>query len=75
MGTDMNNASQELLRLATERFGELTPGERTLLGAVATDTVADFRNGSDDSPADADAWEPERTINGAVLDWLCTNRM
>jgi len=70
----MNNASEELLRLATERFGNLTLGERTLLKAIATGAVADFRDGSDDSPADAYTWGPERTINAAVLGWVCTHR-
>jgi hypothetical protein len=70
----MNNASRELLKLATERFDGLTVAEHTMLEAVATDAVADYRRANDDSPADANTWGPERTIRAAVLRWVCTSR-
>jgi len=72
-------AAQDLLRLATTRFGQLSEAEAKLLRAApkgqwaACGPSADFDDPSND-PAKADDWGPERQVRAELIRWLCTDR-
>jgi hypothetical protein len=75
-----DQAAQELLRLAWERFGALSEAETKLLHATPKGEFAycgpsaDLDDPSND-PAKADAeWGPERRVCAGLVRWLCTNR-
>jgi hypothetical protein len=69
-------AAQELLCLATERFGNLSAAEAKLLcaapkGEQAVCGPSDKRNDPSNDPAKADAWGHERRVRAEVIRWLC----
>jgi hypothetical protein len=77
----MNNpdqAAQELIALATERYTKLTAAEETLLRAVSKGGMAvcgpsDKEDDPSNDPAKADGWGPERQVRAELIQWLCTD--
>ncbi len=69
------NSEIELLKLARERFQNLSPTEEKLFRAVAKGEQADFcaasKEGND--PNHADKWPAERTLKADRIAWLCTD--
>jgi hypothetical protein len=78
-GSGPDQAAQDLLQLATERFGDLRQAEAKLVLAAPKGEFAncgpsgDFNDPSND-PAKADAWGPERQVRAGLIRWLCTDR-
>ncbi|NNG15442.1 MAG: hypothetical protein HKM89_03095, partial [Gemmatimonadales bacterium] len=70
----MDNAS-ELIKLAREKFGDLSTADEKVLNAVARGEVADLRSDSDEDndPAQAQHWSEERAFNADRIAWLCTD--
>jgi len=69
------SAEIELLKLAKERYTNLSPAEEKFFRAVAKGEPADFSGASDEEndPSHADKWPAERALNADRLAWLCTN--
>jgi hypothetical protein len=71
-----DQAAEELLRLATERFRNLSDAEAKLLRAAPKGEVpvcgpsANFDDPSND-PLEADDWGPERQVSAGLIRWLC----
>jgi hypothetical protein len=78
-GNDPDQAAQELLHLAWERFGNLSEAEAKLLRAAPKGEEAargpspDFKDPAND-PAKADDWGPEREVRAGLIRWLCVDR-
>jgi len=78
-GSGPDPTAQDLLQLATERFGDLRQAEAKLVLAAPKGEFAncgpsgDFNDPSND-PAKADAWGPERQVRAGLIRWLCTER-
>ncbi len=74
-----DQGAQELLQLATTRFGKLSEAEAKLLRAApkgeeaACGPSGDFNDPSND-PSKADDWGPERQVRAELIRWLCTDR-
>ena len=70
------NNSSELLRLAKEKFGNLTKAEEKLFQGIANGAVADYsaQDANDNDPADANNWGPDRIIKADRIAWLCTDK-
>ncbi len=68
------NPAAELLELAKQRFGELTPAETKMLEAAATGNRAECANeGENTDPANAASWGADRIIHADRIAWLCTD--
>ncbi len=64
-----------LLDLAEQRFGSVPEPTSKLLRAVSAGTVADFDQGvGDHTTAKSACDRTTDVLNGAVLEWLCTDR-
>jgi len=78
-GNNPDQSTQELLQLATTRFGQLSEAEAKLLRAAPKGDQAvcgpsgDFNDPSND-PSKADEWGPERRVRAELIRWLCTER-
>lgn len=78
-GNNPDQSPQELLQLATTRFGQLSEAEAKLLRAAPRGDFAvcgpsgDFEDPAND-PSKADQWGPEREVRSGLIRWLCTDR-
>jgi hypothetical protein len=76
-GQTPDEAAEDLLRLAKERFGGLSEAEARLLRAAPKGDQAvcgpsgEFNDPSND-PVKADKWGPERQVRAEIIRWLCT---
>ena len=62
------------MKLASRRFGHLTPAEEEMLRAAAKGDIADCTLGDEDTdPANAANWDDKRVIHAERLVWLCTD--
>ncbi len=66
----------ELLKLAKERFGELSEAEVKFFTATAKGENEDYKSGSkeENNLENADKWGNERVLRANVIEWLCTDR-
>lgn len=73
---------KDLEQLASETFakvvGPLSEGERQLLKAAQSGTVADCvpdenRGPSDEDPAQYEKWDKERRVRASLIRWICRN--
>jgi sRNA-binding regulator protein Hfq len=64
-----------LLELATQKFPELSAGEKKLFVAVASGKVADCSSKAEEEndPAQAAEWRDDRVISADRIAWLCTD--
>jgi len=74
-----DQSPQDLLQLATTRFGQLSEAEAKLLRAAPKGEPAACGQSrdSDDAtndPAKAELWGPERHVRAGLVRWLCTDR-
>ena len=69
------NVEAELLKLAMERFTNLSPAEEKLFRSAAKGEPANFNVASDEEndPNHADKWPAERVLNADRIAWLCTD--
>ena len=70
------DAAVELLKLAQEKFGKLTPAEKKLFRASARGEMADYspRSKKPIDPANAAKWGPSRVLLADRIAWLCTDK-
>lgn len=65
--------------LVSEKFGDLTAAERSLLGAASLGesancgVIAKGPNAPENDPAQASAWGSERQIRATLIRWLCVD--
>jgi hypothetical protein len=77
MPVSSEEKERELLRLARDRFPNLSDAELKLLAAAPTGELAycgpeDLAHAHND-PKHADAWANDREIRADLIRWLCTN--
>ncbi|TKJ38749.1 MAG: hypothetical protein CEE38_03330 [Planctomycetes bacterium B3_Pla] len=72
-GESMSKNGPNLIELAKQKFGTLTEAEEKLFQAFANGQLADFsaKDATNNNPADANNWGPERTIKSEHIAWLC----
>jgi len=68
--------TSELLKLAKEKFGELTEAEERLFRDTANGQIVDYSIGDEnvDNPTEADGWSDERVLRASRIAWLCTDK-
>jgi sRNA-binding regulator protein Hfq len=70
-------ASEELLALARQRFGDqVSSADEKLFKAVARGTVADYsaEAEAENDPAQAADWGEDRVLQADRVSWICTDR-
>ena len=67
---------EPLLKIATDRFGDLTAAEVKLLGSVNDGVPADCAGPAPEhnDPNQASHWDQDRTIRSSIIRWLCTDK-
>jgi hypothetical protein len=68
---DVSRPKDNILRLAGERFGELTEAELELLETTTSGTRPQAKRAR--RPELADKWPEKRSVRPAVLQWLCAD--
>ena len=70
------DATSELIKLAQDKFGKLTPAEKKLFRAAARGEIADYspRSKKPIDPANAAKWGPSRVLLADRIAWLCTDK-
>jgi len=70
------DAASDLLKLAKEKFGELTEAEEKLFRATANGEMVDYSSRSKKAinPANAAKWGPSHVLCADRIAWLCTDK-
>ena len=71
-----NDDAKALLKLATARFGKLTPAEEKLFRCTALGEPADYSsvNADKNDPAEAKKWGDDRVLRAEIIEWLCADK-